>query len=157
MKKRNRGGRRGRRPRADSASDEFFPWIVKVSGWDGGGHSVPPIRVGELLREEFMKPLGVTPQILGAAIPRHPDFPDSDITEAIRDVLRADDDSLLDMYLSLALDRYFGMSSGFFWRAQAEQEVCDAVVRERPWLARVGKFGNSKFKSFPTRSKRKYR
>lgn len=137
MKKHSK--RRGLHPRrhSDVASGEFFAWIVKVGGWDSGGRAVPPIHVGELLREEFMKPLRVTPEMLAKAIARHADFPEVDIAEAIRDVILADDDCLLDIDLSLALDRYFAMSLGFFWRSQAEQEIREWLVRERDRLTRI--------------------
>lgn len=103
---------------------------------------VPSLNVhpGALLRDEFMKPLHLTPEILAAAIPRHPEFPDSDVAEQIRELVRADEDSSLDLDLALALDRYFGLSPGYFWRGQAEQEIRDWLHRDRLWLARIKPF-----------------
>ncbi len=78
-----------------------------------------------------MKPLQLTPAIVAKAIPRHPEFPDSDIAEEIEEFTLADEDSLLDMHLALALDRYFGLKPGFFWRVQAQQEIREWMHRQR--------------------------
>jgi plasmid maintenance system antidote protein VapI len=106
-----------------------------------------PVRVrprhahpGEILREQCMRPLLVTPEILARTIPPHPEFPDSDIAEQIHEFVRADEDSNLDLDLALALDRYFGLSPGYFWRLQAEQEIRDGARRSRRWLARIKPF-----------------
>ena len=107
----------------------------KIAGWEASARY--KIHPGELLREKFMKPIGLTPQMMAAAIPRHPEFPDSDIAERIQDLIRADEDSFLDLHLALALDRYFGLSPGFFWRVQAQQEIRDWIEREQSWLAKV--------------------
>lgn len=111
---------------------------IKIAGWGNGGCArLLNIHPGELLWEEFMKPLRLTPKKLAAAIPRHPEFPDSDIAERIQDLIRADEDSFLDLNLALALDRYFGLRPGFFWRVQAQQEICDWTRREQDWLDKV--------------------
>lgn len=95
------------------------------------------IHPGEFLRREFMEPLRLTPEKMAKAIPRAPGFPESDIAETIRDFLRADEDASLDLNLALALDRYFGLSPGFFWLLQSAHEIKGGLASEATWLARI--------------------
>jgi plasmid maintenance system antidote protein VapI len=111
MKKRPIKKRRFGHQRPSPAPKPGLAWSAQPAG-RGGARQLPPTSVhpGKLLREEFMKPSGLTPAIMAKAIPRHPEFPDFDIAEQIRDLTRADRDSFLDLYLALALDRYFGLN-----------------------------------------------
>ena len=71
---------------------------------------------GELLLQEFMEPLGLTPatlaEELGVASAR--------LDGVIAGLLRMDAD------LDLRLGRYFRMSEGFFLRLQDQYELLDA-------------------------------
>jgi plasmid maintenance system antidote protein VapI len=130
MKRRSKSHRRTKR----QVGKALVTWL---DAWNTAGRAVPKIHPGELLREEFMKPLGLTPEMMAKSIPQHPKFPKSDITENLRDLLIADEDSLLDIDLSLALDRYFGLHAGFFWRVQADHDIHEWCNKEAEWLARV--------------------
>ncbi len=98
---------------------------------------IPLIHPGELLRKEFMRPRHLTPEMIAKAIPRHPDFPDLDIAEEIRRFIAGDPDAILGLSLSLALDCFFELSPGFFWRTQADFLVRDGLTSNATWLAQV--------------------
>jgi plasmid maintenance system antidote protein VapI len=92
---------------------------------------------GELLLRGFMAPRGLTAEALAKAIPEKADY--FRPAELIAEFIRADpDDSILDLNLSLAIDRYFGLSDGFWWRIQAEYEIQTGIASEAAWLAGVG-------------------
>src|ERR1035437_6581950 len=113
MQKRSTKKHRARRHRNAQVPADNFAREVKIAAWDGGGRSLPiNIHPGELLWEEFMKPLRLTPTAMAKAIPRNPEYQTLGIAEQIQDLLRADEDSFLDISLALALDRYFGFSPG---------------------------------------------
>jgi len=84
-----------------------------------------------------MRPRHLTPEMIAKAIPRHPDFPDLDIAEEIRRFIAGDPDAILGLSLSLALDCFFELSPGFFWRTQADFLVRDGLISNAPWLAQV--------------------
>lgn len=128
------------RPSRRLRKDELFSWHLKTGGWNDGSRRPPAGPVGVLLREEFLRPLSLTPRELARAIPPHPDWPDVNIAESIRDVMRSGNDSLIDLHLALALDRYFGMRPGFFWGIQAEHEARERMPRERRWLGKIVPF-----------------
>ena len=133
MKKRTLGKRR-RPQKKDDDSCRF----LKVVSRDTAGRPLPlNVHPGELLWEQFMKPLRLTPTAMAKAIPRNPEYQTLSIAEQIRELLRADEDSFLDISLALALDRYFGLRPGFFWRVQAAHEIREWQYRERDWLARI--------------------
>lgn len=75
----------------------------------------PPIHPGELLREEFLEPTGITLDELakGTGVPAQ------DVRELVREKGRITPD------LSSRLGRYFGMSEDFWTRVQAryDQEI----------------------------------
>jgi addiction module HigA family antidote len=75
----------------------------------------PPIHPGELLREEFLEPMEITPDELaeGTGVP----------AQHIRDLVR--EKGNITPNLSSRLGRYFGMSEDFWTRVQAryDQEV----------------------------------
>lgn len=69
---------------------------------------LPPVKPGEILAEDFLKPLGITPYKLSKAI----GVPESRIYSILRGTrtITADTD--------LRLCRYFGLSNGYWLRAQ---------------------------------------
>jgi antitoxin HigA-1 len=80
-----------------------------------GKRIYPPIHPGELLREEFLEPMEITPDELaeGTGVPAQ------DIRELVREKGRITPD------LSSRLGRYFGMSEDFWTMVQAryDQEI----------------------------------
>ena len=80
-----------------------------------GKRIYPPIHPGELLREEFLEPMEITPDELaeGTGVP----------VQHIRELVREKGKITPD--LSSRLGRYFGMNEGFWTRVQAryDQEV----------------------------------
>jgi len=93
-----------------------------------------PVSPGELLREEFLKPMSISQYRLAKEI----GVPAQRIGEIVhgKRAITADTD--------LRLCRFFGLSSGYWLRAQAayDTEVAERVigpklVRIRPWAARV--------------------
>jgi addiction module HigA family antidote len=89
-----------------------------------------PVTPGELLREEFLKPLGISQYRLAKEI----GVPAQRIGEIVagRRSITADTD--------LRLCRFFGLSNGYWLRAQAahDTEVAEAALaktlkRIRPW------------------------
>src|SRR6266404_5158790 len=74
-----------------------------------------PIHPGEILREEFMKPCGLTQNALARAL----GVPPRRINEIVlgKRAISADSD--------LRLARYFGMSEGFFIGLQVDFELLE--------------------------------
>jgi len=81
---------------------------------------LPPVTPGELLREEFLVPMGISQYRLAKEI-GVPAQRISEITAGKR-AITADTD--------LRLCRFFGLSSGYWLRAQAahDTEVAEAVL-----------------------------
>ncbi len=95
---------------------------------------VAPITPGELLKEEFLAPMGISQYRLAKEI----GVPAQRIGEIIagRRAITADTD--------LRLCRFFGLSSGYWLRAQAahdtevvERELAPVLKRTRPWATRA--------------------
>ncbi len=89
-----------------------------------------PVTPGELLREEFLVPMGISQYRLAKEI----DVPAQRISEIVRGrrSITADTD--------LRLCRFFGLSKGYWLRAQAayDTEMAEATLAEtlkkiRPW------------------------
>ncbi len=95
------------------------------------------VYAGEILREDFMRPLGLTASKIAKALPRSADDPDRDYALEIADFARGDEDSFIGFDLSLALDRYFGLPAGYFARLQTTCFIRDSKIRDADWLARV--------------------
>ena len=74
---------------------------------------LPPVTPGELLLEEFLKPLGISQYRLATAI----GVPQSRIQAIVkgRRAITADTD--------LRLARFFGLSQGYWLRAQAAHDI----------------------------------
>lgn len=92
-----------------------------------GKQKLPPIHPGEILREEFLIPLGLSSHQLALAL-RVPATRINDIVNEKRGVT-AD--------TALRLSRYFGTTSRFWMNIQsswelevAEDQLSDAVARE---------------------------
>jgi antitoxin HigA-1 len=88
------------------------------------------ITPGELLLEEFLAPMGISQYRLAKEI----DVPAQRISEIVagKRAITADTD--------LRLSRFFGLSSGYWLRAQAahdtevaERELAPVLKRIRPW------------------------
>ena len=89
-----------------------------------------PVTPGELLREEFLVPMGISQYRLAKEI----DVPPQRISEIVngRRSITADTD--------LRLCRFFGLSKGYWLRAQAaydtevaEETLAEALQRIKPW------------------------
>ena len=101
------------------------------------GPKILTVYAGEILREDFMRPLGLTATKIAKALPRNPDYPDRDFALEIADFARGEEDSFIGFDLSLALDRYFGLPAGYFARLQTTCLIRDSKIRDGDWLAHV--------------------
>ncbi len=95
-----------------------------------------PVTPGELLREEFLGPMGLTQYRLAKEI----GVPAQRIGEIVsgKRAITADTD--------LRLCRFFGLSSGYWLRAQAahdtevaEQTLAKTLAKIKPWRKQGGK------------------
>ena len=86
-----------------------------------------PVHPGEMLLEEFMKPLALTPQDLAAAI----FAPPAEIAELVNRQRG------LTTELALRLARYFRTSVGFWLNGQREWEIYHAQRAEAEILNRI--------------------
>jgi len=93
-----------------------------------------PITPGEILRDEFLVPMGISQYRLAKEI----GVPAQRISEIVRGrrTVTADTD--------LRLCRFFGLSKGYWLRAQAahdteraEAELADELARITPWASRA--------------------
>jgi antitoxin HigA-1 len=94
-----------------------------------------PVTPGELLREEFLKPMGISQYRLAKEI----GVPAQRIGEIVagRRGITADTD--------LRLCRFFGLSNGYWLRAQAvhdtevaQEALAGTLARIRPWSGQTG-------------------
>jgi antitoxin HigA-1 len=120
------GGRRGRR------RDSRLP--LRTQPVD----RLRPVTPGELLREEFLTPMGITKYRLAKEI-GVPAQRIGDIVAGKRSIT-ADTD--------LRLCRFFGLSKGYWLRAQAaydtevaEEALATTLERIRPWAETGGRLG----------------
>ena len=96
------------------------------------GRKLPPVTPGELLWEEFLSPMGITKYRLAKEI-HVPPQRIGDIVAGKRSIT-ADTD--------LRLCRFFGLSDGYWLRAQvahdtevARDALADEIASIRPWSA----------------------
>lgn len=96
------------------------------------GRNLPPVTPGELLWEEFLVPMGITKYRLAKEI-HVPAQRIGDIIAGKRSIT-ADTD--------LRLCRFFGLSDGYWLRAQvahdtevARDALADEIASIRPWSA----------------------
>src|SRR5512135_2126762 len=94
--------------------------------------AIPPVSPGEMLAEEFLKPLGMSQYRLAKEI----GVPAQRIGEIIagKRAITADTD--------LRLCRFFGLSNGYWLRAQvaydtevAEDALAEELAQIKPWSA----------------------
>ncbi|MFP5229188.1 MAG: HigA family addiction module antitoxin [Acidobacteriota bacterium] len=102
---------------------------------------MPPLHPGEMLREEFMVPLGLSANALALALR----VPVTRITEILNERRSITADT------ALRLSRYFGMSANFWLRLQAqydlevaEDEIASLIRREVRPAPRDAKTGELK-------------
>lgn len=93
-----------------------------------------PVTPGELLKEEFLKPMGISQYRLAKEI----NVPAQRISEIVagRRAVTADTD--------LRLCRFFGLSNGYWLRAQAacdtevaEEALAETLRKIKPWRGAV--------------------
>ena len=95
---------------------------------------IAPVHPGRLLLKDFLKPMGITPSVLAAAIK----IPQRKVLEIIRGQRAISAD------IALRLSRFFGMSDGFWMNLQSHYELevqkdklGDRLRKEVKVLARV--------------------
>lgn len=89
----------------------------------GAGNRIAPLHPGEMLREEFMKPLGLSANALAMALR----VPVTRISEIVRERRGITADT------ALRLGRYFNMSAAFWMRLQMDFDLdsaADTAMRE---------------------------
>ena len=100
-----------------------------------------PITPGEILSEEFLKPLGLSQYRLAKEI----GVPPQRISEIVsgKRAITADTD--------LRLSRFFGLSNGYWLRAQvahdmeiAERAIAPALKKIRPWSGFSARSGRAR-------------
>jgi len=84
------------------------------------GAQMPPLHPGEMLREEFMKPLGLSSNALAIELR----VPVTRISEIVRERRGITADT------ALRLARYFNMSPEFWMRLQMDFDLESAAVAE---------------------------
>jgi addiction module HigA family antidote len=91
---------------------------------------LPPIHPGEILLEEFLKPLAISQYALAKAI----EVPPRRINEIVhgKRAVTADTD--------LRLCRYFGLSDGYWLRGQARYDTERAKSAMADVLARIHRY-----------------
>ena len=94
-----------------------------------------PIHPGEMLLEEFMKPLGLTPQDLAAAI----FAPPAEVAELVNRQRG------ISTELALRLACYFRTSVGFWLNGQREWEIYHAQRAEAAILNRIQPLARESF------------
>ena len=101
-------------------------------------NKLKPVTPGELLLEEFLKPMGISQYRLAKEI----SVPAQRISEIVagKRGITADTD--------LRLCRFFGLSNGYWLRAQAahdtevvERTIGPVLKKIRPWAAHVAQSG----------------
>ena len=91
---------------------------------------MPRIRThpGEMLREEFMKPLGLTANALALAL-RVP-------ATRLGDILRAEKPRAVTADTAIRLSRYFGTSPEFWLNLQSAYDLSRALAERGPAIER---------------------
>lgn len=87
--------------------------ITSKSSTTTNTRRMPPLHPGEMLREEFLKPLGLSANALALALR----VPVTRISEIVNERRGITADT------ALRLERYFGMSAEFWMRLQAKYEL----------------------------------
>ena len=97
-------------------------------------NKLKPITPGEILLEEFLKPMGISQYRLAKEI----DVSAQRISEIVAGKRSVTVDT------DLRLCRFFGLSNGYWLRAQvahdtevAERDLNDVVIKIKPWVEHV--------------------
>lgn len=95
---------------------------------------IPIPHIGEILKEEFLEPLGITQNALANAI----GVPTNRINAIVRGQrgITADTD--------LRLTKYFGLSKGYFLRLQSNMELLEQGRKIENELSKIVPFERSK-------------
>ena len=102
-------------------------------------NKLPPIHPGEILMEEFLKPMGISQYRLAKEI----GVPAQRISEIVagKRSITADTD--------LRLCRFFGLSNGYWLRAQAahdtevaERDLMKVISKIKPWSENIAQKSN---------------
>ncbi len=88
---------------------------------------IPNIHPGEVLREEFLKPMGITPYRLAKST----HIPASRISEIIKEKRGISTDT------ALRLGKFFGMSAEFWLGLQMEYELREARLHKEHELKKI--------------------
>lgn len=91
---------------------------------------IPNIHPGEILREEFIKPLGITPYKLAKATR----IPATRVSEIIREKRGISADT------ALRLGKYFGTSAEFWLGLQKEYELREARALKEHELKEIERY-----------------
>ena len=90
-------------------------------------HKLPPMHPGEVLREEFLLPLSLTPYGLAKAL----DVPRTRLERIVREEIGITADT------ALRLSRYIGTSAEFWLNLQNRYDLLVAMDRLTPDLERI--------------------
>lgn len=110
------------------------------------------LNAGETLVEDFMVPLGLNVEQIANAIP-----PKTyrNYTHEITGFAMGDDESFIDLDLSLAVDRFLGLPSGYFYRLQTACLIRESKIKNADWLDRIIPLKNKDLGASKPRSKPK--
>jgi len=110
------------------------------------------LNAGETLVEDFMVPLGLNVEQIANAIP-----PKTyrNYTHEITSFAMGDDESFIDLDLSLAVDRFLGLPSGYFYRLQTACQIRESKIKNAEWLERIIPLKTKDLQASKTRSKPK--
>jgi antitoxin HigA-1 len=97
-------------------------WTEEI---EGETRVYPPVHPGELLKEEFLDPMGITPYKLAKDI----SVDQMRVHKIVRGERRVSPDT------ALRLSRYFGLSDGYWIRAQARYDLEMAKMDEGERIA----------------------
>lgn len=117
-------------PASRAGQKEWQQDLARVGYVGAIGDGGPPTSPGEMLLEEFLKPLGISQRQLAAAIGL-PYRQVNGIIHARRPVTPA---------IALRLTRYLGMSVGFWLNLQLALDLYNAAQAEAETLARIQPF-----------------
>ena len=92
------------------------------------------LNAGETLVEDFIVPLGLNVEQIANAIP--PKIY-RNYTHEITSFAMGDDESFIDLDLSLAVDRFLGLPSGYFYRLQTACLIRESKIKNADWLDRI--------------------
>lgn len=88
---------------------------------------IPTPKISEYLREDFMKPLGLSAYALAKAI----HVPTSRIQEILQDKRRVSVDT------SIRLGKYFGLSDDYFIRLQTDSDIRSALIENQKQYSEI--------------------